>query len=755
MSIARVGSILLLVVLILLCAGCAGEATAVPPTETEPAAIPTRTYSVTPPQPSPSAPLTATPPAPTATADATMSLTPTPLPPSASPTYLPTTAVPTQPTAQPSPGPTTGSTPNLALPLYTPLMSPPPGGPDIPLVGVTALAVHPDYPTSPHLAAGTHGNGVLISQNGGIDWHWRAAGLPPDATITYLAFAPGELVAVTDDGAAYRSRDSEEGWQPIAGLQSGVGQVVFSPSYEVDGTAFAIRNNALLRSADRGESWTMVLAASVCPLNVAFSPAFPADRTAFAPQCDHLVRSVDGGVSWVDVPLEGEGLGVGHLMNLQAVHNRLLAQGSTQGMPIYSTDGGRSWHRAYDPQGAPFLVGSLWDVAGLTPDGTTYAAGRSYMYDSETTIWRSDDGGRNWYPVARTSGVGRLVASATGTVWLAAPEGIFFDGGGGWQLLHPGGSRPELVSMSIQGVALARRGVSKYTTQFRLFEQQDRQWRPVLEAVTNKAPRRAFPSPNYPDERSILILGQDYGGSIWVMALRPQSGEPVTEVNDIPAGPGSSIDQYSVAYADDYATSGRVELRHGYSGALYLSDDRGYSWTRPDPAQPGACERNPVSGFGALWFANDEVRNRLLCPLDDEQPYSGTVQPFERGELLLLNPIVPSTYRQIYALVPDWSGGPAWGTLPHYESAVTLPLPPSGLLAPDPVFHTAWVEGYCCRPEALPAAEALGWATSAASSLDVALQHFEGGTMIWRGDRDEILVLEQLAERDYYSTWPD
>lgn len=755
MSSFRVGSTLLLAVLILLCAGCASEPTAPLPTEAEPAAFPTRTHSVTPaPQPS-VASATATPPVPTSTTAAAASLTPTPLSPSLSPTHLPPTAAPTLPTAVPTPVPSAGSTPYLALPLYTPLMRPPPDQPDMPLVGVTAFAVHPRYPTFPYLAAGTQGNGVLVSQDGGNDWHWRTAGLPLDATITQLAFAPGELTAVTADGAAYRSRNGEQQWQPIAGLEGGVGQIAFSPSYEVDGTVFAIRDNALLRSADRGESWTVALASNGCPLNVAFSPTFPADRTAFAPRCDHLVRSVDAGLSWVEVPLEGEGLEVGHFMNLQAVHNRLLAQGSTQGMPVYSTDGGRSWHAAYDPGQAPFTVGSLWDVVSLTPGGTTYAAGRSHMYDSVTTVWRSDDGGGNWYPVARTPGVGRLVASTTQAVWLATPEGIFFDGGNGWLLQHPGGSQPELVGMPTQGVALARRGVSKYTTQLRLFEQQDGQWQPVLEETTNKAPRRAFPSPNYPDERSILILGQDYGGSIWAMALRLQSGEPLAEIDDIPAGPGYSIDQYSVAYADDYTASGRVELRHGYSGALYISDDRGYTWTRPDPVQPGACQRNPVSGFGALWFGNADVRNRLLCPLDDEQLYSGTVQPFERGELLLLDPVMPSSYRQIYALIPDWAGESAWGTLPHYESAVTLPLPPSGLLAPDSVFHTAWVEGYCCRPNAVPAAEALGWATGAASSLDVALQHFEGGIMIWRGDRDEILVLEQAVERDFYSIWPD
>jgi photosystem II stability/assembly factor-like uncharacterized protein len=755
MSIVRAVFALLLVLVILLGAGCASEPTAPPPTETEPVSIPTRTHSVTSTrQPPPVAP-TVTPLTPTPTTDTGVSPSPTPPSPSPSLTRVPPTAAPTLATPVPTPLPTPGSIPYLALPLYTPLMRPPPGQPDIPLVGATALAVHPNYPASPYLAAGTQSNGVLISQNGGVDWEWRTAGLPQDATIVHLAVAPGELAAVTTDGAAYRSQDSQGQWQPIAGLQDGVGGVVFSPSYEADGTVFAIRNNALLRSADRGESWTMVLAASACPLNVAFSPGFPADSTAFAPRCDHLVRSVDAGLSWVDVPLEAEGPEVGHFMNLQVVQDRLLAQGNTQGLPVYSDDGGRSWNRAYDPEQAPFAVGSLWDVVSLAPDGTYYAAGRSHMYDSVTTVWRTDDGGGNWYPVARTSGVGRLVASAAGALWLATPEGVFFSGGNGWRLLHPGGSQPELVGTSAGGVALTRRGVSKYTSQIRLFEQHDGQWQPVFEETTNKAPRRAFPSPNYPDEQSVLILGQDYGGSIWAMALRLQSEVPLVEIDQIPAGPGYAIDQYSVRYADDYPTSGRIELRHGYSGALYISDDRGHTWTRPDSVLPGACERNPVSGFGALWFANADVRNRLLCPLGDEQPYSGTVQPFEWGELLLLDPIVPSTYRQIYALIPDWAGGSAWGTLPHYESAVAPPPPPSGLLAPDPAFHTAWVEGYCCRPDSLPAAEALGWATDAASSLEVALQHFEGGTMIWRGDRDEILVLVQSTDRDSYSVWPD
>jgi hypothetical protein len=35
------------------------------------------------------------------------------------------------------------------------------------------------------------------------------------------------------------------------------------------------------------------------------------------------------------------------------------------------------------------------------------------------------------------------------------------------------------------------------------------------------------------------------------------------------------------------------------------------------------------------------------------------------------------------------------------------------------------------------------------------MQRFEGGTMIWRSDRDEILVLERTAAGDRYTVYPD
>ena len=753
----KTGAIALLILVMLSLPGCMNQPTPTIATETQIAIAPTGTDS---PMPiSPQATASGTRPA---SPVPTRRVTDTPCPlPSQSSSSLPLSPTLAQPTVQPTssgdgatPQAVPGPAPYLTLPLHTALMPSPPDRPDIPLHGVTTLAIHPDYLTTPHLAAGTDGNGVLISENGGIDWFWSTAGLPSDGTITHLTFASGELVALLADGAAYRSQDSGEQWDSMPGLGEGVEQITFSPAYADDGTLFAVQHGALLRSANRGADWTTVLLSNGCPLNVALSSTFAVDAVAFAPRCEHLIRSNDAGSSWSDVPLESESLNVGYLMNLQVAQDRIFAQGTIQGLAVYSTDGGQSWNRAFNPEQAPFLLGNLWSIH-VALDGSIYSAGREHMYDGQTTVWRSTDSGRNWHAVARAAGFGGLVTSPQGQVWLGTPEGIFFNQGDGWQFLHPGGNRPELVSPPSPDVALIRYGVTKYSSKLRLFEKRGERWQLVFEETTNKVPRYAFPSPNYQDDALILLLGQDFGGRIWVMALRPESTEPLVEIDDIPSGRGDSVERYSVQYADDYAASGRVSLRHGYSGALYISSDWGETWARLDPAEPGACERNPTSGFGALWSGNDDVRGQLLCPLEDEQSYIGTIQTFEHGELLRLDAITPSAGRQIYALIPNGEGEAKWGTLPHYETVAPPPEPPAGFFPPDPRFHTAWVEGNCCHPNPLAIRDLLGWGTGEAAGVDIAMQRFEGGTMIWRGDRDEILVLERTAAGDRYTVYPD
>jgi len=251
-----------------------------------------------------------------------------------------------------------------------------------------------------------------------------------------------------------------------------------------------------------------------------------------------------------------------------------------------------------------------------------------------------------------------------------------------------------------------------------------------------------------------LLLDIDYGATVRVLAWRPDTAEPLTTIESIPPAPGAPLDQFQITFAPDYANSGKIELLHGANGAVYFSTDYGHTWERKTPGEPGACAREPVSGFGALWHNNAEVRELLGCPLKDEQAYAGAVQPFEHGELLHLAFTTADYDVTIYVLAPDGQGATGWNTQPHYQIEATPPPAPAGLLEPAPIFHTAWLEGRCCQTDFQATQDVLGWAIGPAETLAAARQAFEGGTLIWREDRDQILVF-QNNQRSSYLTFDD
>lgn len=695
---------------------------------------------------------------------------------SATPSQTPTLRATTIPTQRPTARPTTTPPPPsavLAVPMNTPLMPPPPGQPDEPLLGLTALAVSPGG----KLAAGTYGNGVMISEDGGASWRFHRAGLPAEGAVTAIVLAPdfdsgGEAALLFAEphfapgfAAAYRSRDGGATWEGYPGLSAPISEIVYSPAYASDGTVFAVQgehsSGRLLRSTNRGASWSEVLPANGCLLNVALSPTFASDRTAFAPRCDHVVKSTDGGATWTDVPLESGDFARGsqEMRDLQVlpsepVGNHLLAQTYGQGMPRLSTDGGRRWFMPYEPASVPFAYGVLQKVVAV-PEGTDlYAFGRSHLYDTVSRLWRSTDGGQSWQEVAHTPTISCngplcpvLKAPGTRRLWVATQDGLFRsdDGGETWRFVHPGGSRMLVYPFPARsadgvGVAVNNRGGGRYVSHYLLLEDRGEGWRPVQTFEGLYLDRVIFPAPNYRQERLILVIGIDFSGQAWVMSLRPDEQPVLQKHEDIP--PGSYAADMRVSYAEDYATSGRIDLWHGGSGALYRSTDQGRTWAHADPGEPGACLRLPVRGFGALWSANAEVRNRLLCAVEDERGYTGLVQPFEHGEMLRLFVEEEGVYdRIVYTLLP---GDPAGAVLTYYYDPGgdpgPLPTPPPGLFAPDAALLRAWQGTPSCNPGPEPLSAFLGWATAPAHETRLARQYFEGGVMIWREDRDAIIV---------------
>ena len=101
-------------------------------------------------------------------------------------------------------------------------------------------------------------------------------------------------------------------WQPlnngmVGGLAYGVIDLAMSPAYREDGTLFAAENRLwgvgglLFKSTDRGASWRQVYASAGMG-QIVVSPDFSADHTAFTLAYNRVQRSTDGGETWAELP---------------------------------------------------------------------------------------------------------------------------------------------------------------------------------------------------------------------------------------------------------------------------------------------------------------------------------------------------------------------------------------------------------------------------------------------------------------------
>ena len=55
----------------------------------------------------------------------------------------------------------------------------------------------------------------------------------------------------------------------------------------------------------------------------------------------------------------------------------------------------------------------------------------------------------------------------------------------------------------------------------------------------------------------------------------------------------------------------------------------------PDANTPPQCPPTPKRGFGMIWCDRPDIRSRLGKAMDCERGYTGTMQQFERGFMLL------------------------------------------------------------------------------------------------------------------------
>jgi hypothetical protein len=210
--------------------------------------------------------------------------------------------------------------------------------------GVTCFAVSPRFGVDRVVLAGTTGDGVLRSADGGRRWRLANFGLT-GYTILALATPPcwgrrEEVFAATDEGI-YRSPNGGRAWQRAdAGFGAVAQALAVSPRFAVDRTLYAGSEAAgLYRSIDAGRSWQLWSTEARDVNCLWLAPDDP--RLLVAGDGDGaILRSADGGVRW-----ECGWRGTDAVLTLAGSGAALYA-GLYQGGLLMSLDRGRSWRRS-------------------------------------------------------------------------------------------------------------------------------------------------------------------------------------------------------------------------------------------------------------------------------------------------------------------------------------------------------------------------------------------------------------------------
>jgi hypothetical protein len=407
---------------------------------------------------------------------------------------------------------------------------------------VQCLSATPDFLDGGVVLAGTASDGILRSEDGGLDWGGASAGLL-DLNVTALAV---------------------------------------SSAFGRDRTAFAGTASGLYRSRNGGRAWRLVDLGPEAPVvqAIAVSPTFAEDSLVLAgTESDGLFRSDDGGHSWEAVTGFPEpcvtSLACGHGSGAGPI-----VAGTAAGVAA-SHDGGHSW-RMEAPDLGPILSLALSGEGILA--GTVSAG-----------VVRRSVGGGGWKDasqgLAGRATVDLAVSTAYGEVPLLAVAGLDLgvqlshDAGAGWKMGHVG-----LDSLAATSVAFVITPAGQprllATVGGRVWWSEDIEtgWQPVDVAAGSDA--RAFVLSAVGDTaqatltvlaagQGCLALSQD-GGTSWQAIPLPT---PSASIVNAAASPDVARDRtlYAVTRATRVAADGSLEA-DGLE--LWQTGNLGRHWSR-------------------------------------------------------------------------------------------------------------------------------------------------------------------------------
>lgn len=272
------------------------------------------------------------------------------------------------------------------------------------------------------ILAGTYGNGMYRSEDGGRTWSAANTGL---AASAFRCIGPdpldsGAILAGTEPGRIFRSGDGGRTWQELAGItriagyeqwflpyspRSGAVRNVYAPPGSTGRLFASVEVGGLLRSDDGGETWSCAPVIEDDDIHyITGHPrepdllyaalgyaALPHHRNGDGPRrFGGIARSRDGGATWRKLETDYT-----RAVLIPPSRPDLVLAGPAphvgrEGRIVVSSDGGDTWEPAGAGLDTP--MPDMVEVFATAPDGTVWAVcsgGRLLHATPGEWFWRS------------------------------------------------------------------------------------------------------------------------------------------------------------------------------------------------------------------------------------------------------------------------------------------------------------------------------------------------------------------------------
>ncbi len=274
---------------------------------------------------------------------------------------------------------------------------------------VLALSADPREP--PVLYAGTY-QGLFRSADGGAQWVPVLMALGQDQPaeplpVSALAFDPAQekmLYANPGLNTVAVSEDGGTSWRELYAFEGGEAVLSIAPGTPAD--LYVGTSRGLVASHDGGETWTAGAPGIQAGDTLLLLPVPGSVGQLYAVTPQGIYRSEDGGATWTDnsqdLPLPAV-----LVLALDPADPRRLYAGASLAEMYYSADSGLHWNLAYGSgTGGVVDMHSVQDVSltGLVACRTAQDANAPlvlYAATESSGVWRSNDAGQTWEPLAQ------------------------------------------------------------------------------------------------------------------------------------------------------------------------------------------------------------------------------------------------------------------------------------------------------------------------------------------------------------------